>query len=104
MSTDLKLDLYPFATAIIKKLDSEIYPPLFKVTVSGRTLSLNAKVTLKPEGRSEGFQAIDVLGKDGLAIGSIPYEESVEVQQHEGTSGVVVIGRGKRSELPWPKS
>ena len=46
------------------------------------------------------YLVVEVLGKDGMAIGSMEYSKSIDIQEVEGTMGVVVKGaNGKEEQL-----
>jgi len=97
--------LYPFENAVMHITPSMIIPPIFNVEVKGETGSLNPIIKLINTGNvEEGYLILEVVGKDGVAIGSAPYTRSIDVSQEKNTNGVRVIGLKKDVKLDWEKS
>lgn len=102
MSTQTELGLYPFQSASLKVVPVGLHPPLYRLTVSGETGSLNPVIELRNTHLVEGgYLVVEVLGQDGAAIGSTHYQRSIDFQEVPDTLGVVVTGKGKSEKLDW---
>lgn len=96
--------LYPFQTATLAITPAAIAPPIYKLTVSGTTVSLGGDIKLvRSPTLSAGYIVFDVVGQTTPAIGSVAYSVFSTVQAEAGTKGVVVKGaNGKKETLDWP--
>ena len=100
MSQELKP--YPFDNATIEITAAQIVPPIYRVTVTGYTQSLGAIVEVVNTGKVvENHVVLEVLGSDTDAIGTVEYSRSLDLQEKEGTAGVVVVGSNNKKTLPW---
>lgn len=97
-----QLPLYPFSSASIKVSAATIFPPIYIVTVEGTTDSLDPTIELVDTKQTENdYLVVNVEGKDGLAIGSMQYKKTINVQQAANLKGVLVKGEGKEQTLEW---
>ncbi len=96
------LSLYNFENAKLTLTLAQVIPPLYNLTVTGKTGSLNPTINLVKTGAIvDGYVEVAVEGKDGMAIGSMDYTRQISLQELEGTKGVLVKGENKTVELNW---
>ena len=92
------LEPYPFETVEMHLVLAEIIPPIYNVKVTGETGSLDPIIKLIDTGKIEdGYVVLEVLGKDGIATGSAPYERRISISEVKDTKGVVLDGH----KLDW---
>lgn len=102
MFTQSESGLYPFQSASLKVVPVGLYPPLYRLTVSGETRSLNPVIELQNTHQVEdGYLVVNVIGSDGYAVGSAPYHRSIDFQEVPDTIGVKVVGDGNSEKLDW---
>ncbi len=97
-----KFELYPFAMAEIEMTEAEITPPIYRLTLTGDTRSLDpiiAPINIKRI--VNGFLRIEVFGRDTKAIGTVKYSKSIDIQQQNNTKGIMIIGANKRARIVW---
>jgi hypothetical protein len=101
----MKQELYPFENAVMHITIATSIPPIFNVEVTGQTGSLNPIIHLTNTGNiEEGYLILELLGKDGDAIGSAPYSKNISILQEGNTNGVMVKGLKKDVKLDWENS
>jgi len=97
-----KLTPYSFNSAKVQISEATIIPPIYIVTVEGETGSLNPIIELIDTQKIEkGYIVIDLEGKNGLAIGSVQYKKTINVQKIEDTKGIIIKGSNKEEILDW---
>lgn len=103
MNTEAALEEYSFETAEMHMTLCCIIPPIYNVKVTGETGSLNPVIKLVSTGQVDNnYVVVEVQGKDGMAIGSMEYTKSIDLQEVKDTKGVVVKGaNGKEVQLDW---
>lgn len=96
------LALYPFENATMHITQATIIPPIFDVVVTGATGSLNPVIKLVNTHQvADDYLVIEVVGKDGVAIGTTQYSKSIDVSALTELKGVVVKGANKEVTLDW---
>lgn len=102
-TTTQHLELYPFETAKMHISAATIIPAIYNITVTGITGSLDAVIELVNTRRIlDNYLVIQVLGKDGDAIGSAGYTKTINVSEVKDTEGVMIIGADEKAvKLNW---